>query len=673
MTNNNALSNKVLVLGVDGLDPKLTNKYIEEGIMPNTKKLIELGASREDLKMIGGQPTVTPPMWTTLATGTNPCTHGITEYYSNTHERLDVLLYNFDSTKCKAEQMWNVSAEAGKKTLVWHWPGSSWPPSSESPNLSVIDGTQPGGINCGVAEVDAEKIIVASEKTEESKYATKAASDSKIPCFIPGMEIESHEGLTTSYDKVHAQEVTGIGITSEESYHNLSDTPFDICYSPLKDATGWAIEIPEGAKEFTVLHSAGKIRRICLLLKNEQNVYDKVVMYKNKKSKDIIAEAKLDVFVHDVIDEAYVGEEKRLVNRNMRLLEVAEDGSMLKMWISAGMDFSNDTLWHPKTLLKTIVDNVGYPQPICTTAGSDPTLITKCVNANWTSAAEWNAKSIKYLIAHENYEVVFSHFHNVDLQGHLLVKFLYEGSDKLSADVYQKLFRDVYIQTDYYIGQFLELLDKNWTILLVSDHGQVCPEHGRTDFLCGTNAVNAIYFEKWGYLTLKRDENGNRLHEIDWEKTVAVPVRLNEVYINLRGRNPHGIVNPKDKYELEEKIMTDMYQLQHEKTGHRVISVALRNEDAILLGMGGPECGDIVYFVAEGYTDDHGDSLSTMYGTNDTCVSSIFVAAGIGIKKNYKTTRQIKHIDVTPTVASLLGLRMPRECEGAPVYQILED
>ena len=88
---------------------------------------------------------------------------------------------------------------------------------------------------------------------------------------------------------------------------------------PLKEADGWAFAIPNESKEFTVLHSAGKIRRICLLVKNEKGNYAKVLMYKNKKSAELLAEIPLDIFVHDVIDEAYVGEEKRLVNRNMRL------------------------------------------------------------------------------------------------------------------------------------------------------------------------------------------------------------------------------------------------------------------------------------------------------------------------------------------------------------------
>ena len=45
---NKVLSDKIMVLGVDGLDPRLTRKYIDEGKMPNFKKLAELGAQRHD-------------------------------------------------------------------------------------------------------------------------------------------------------------------------------------------------------------------------------------------------------------------------------------------------------------------------------------------------------------------------------------------------------------------------------------------------------------------------------------------------------------------------------------------------------------------------------------------------------------------------------------------------
>ena len=89
--------------------------------------------------------------------------------------------------------------------------------------------------------------------------------------------------------------------------------------------------------------------------------------------------------------------------------------------------------------------------------------------------------------------------------------------------------------------------------------------------------------------------------------------------------------------------------------------------------MNGDECGDIIYFLEEGFNRLQGDSLSTFHGANHTSVSPIFIAAGPGIKADYVTDRVIRTYDVTPTIATLLGLRMPAQCEGAPVYQIFED
>ena len=88
--------------------------------------------------------------------------------------------------------------------------------------------------------------------------------------------------------------------------------------------------------------------------------------------------------------------------------------------------------------------------------------------------------------------------------------------------------------------------------------------------------------------------------------------------------------------------------------------------------MGGPECGDIIYFLEEGFNHLHGDAMSTTEGYFDTSVSPIFFAAGVGIKKGIKTERMIREVDVAPTVATILGVDMPAQCEGAPVYQILE-
>ena len=41
-------------------------------------------------------------------------------------------------------------------------------------------------------------------------------------------------------------------------------------------------------------------------------------------------------------------------------------------------------------------------------------------------------------------------------------------------------------------------------------------------------------------------------------------------------------------------------------------------------------------------------------------------------KKGFITDRVIRQVDVTPTIATLAGVRMPAQCEGAPIYQILD-
>ena len=120
------------------------------------------------------------------------------------------------------------------------------------------------------------------------------------------------------------------------------------------------------------------------------------------------------------------------------------------------------------------------------------------------------------------------------------------------------------------------------------------------------------------------------------------------------------------------QLMTDLYGYKDPKTGKRVIAMALRNRDAVLLGLGGPDCGDIIVWTAEGYNYDHCDSLSTTWGYQDSSVSPIFIAAGTGIKENFITDRVIRQVDVAPTMAYLGGVRMPRQSEGSIVHQILE-
>ena len=228
--------------------------------------------------------------------------------------------------------------------------------------------------------------------------------------------------------------------------------------------------------------------------------------------------------------------------------------------------------------------------------------------------------------------VSYTHLDVYKRQGHMIMKFLKDkGRSPLSEADYAGFLEDVYEQTDRYLGKFLHYLDEGWTIFIVSDHAQVCPEYD-PPLIGEGNAVNVRLLQELGFTALKHDENGEELREIDWEKTKAVNIGMN-IWLNIKGRDKFGCVDPKDQYQVEEEIMTALYGYRDPQSSQRVIALALRNKDAILLGLGGPECGDIIIWLAAGYNYDHADSLSTTYGYAGTSVSPIFIAAGKGIRQ----------------------------------------
>ena len=676
-----ALTQKLVVLGVDGMDPRISRKFLAEGKMPNLQKFIDRGSARKDLSQLGCIPTITPPAWTTLATGAYPGTHGITCYWRQSPESLDAVVYNMDSRNCTAEQIWNITSEAGLKTLVWHWPGSSWPPTSHSENLSVVDGTQPGSVNMGVAQLDWEKVIIASPEIDQVRYAPRVDKPAGVGCIITDLE----DSLDADVDDEMMElwwgdtareggEIRTYVMDDEDTEVVIgSKVAYDIVNSPLNDAKGWA-NAPEGAKEFTILTSGGVMRRPALILKNEAGEYDRVAIYKNKKAEAPIVTLERDKMVTGIIDDVTKKEVTKPACRSMKILELDPVGNKVRLWISNALDISNDQLWHQKSLYPEIVKNVGEVPPVSLIGGEDAELVREIFGPSWDIYCKWQADCMNYCIKEKGYDVVFSHLHNIDCAGHQLwhlAKTL-QPWDHTDEKTYQQFIEKFYVQTDDYLGEFLYLLDEDWTVLVVSDHGLIVGENV-PPILGEYGGLNTKVMEELGYTVMKKDENGNSIREVDWEKTRAVQIRSNFIYINLKGRDKYGIVDPNDKYDLEEQLISDLYNYRDDRTGKRIVGICLRNKDAVLLGANGPECGDIFFSIEEGYNRLHGDSLTTSEGYFDSSVAPIFVASGNGIKSGFTTERTIRQVDVAPSISALLGLRYPAQCEGAPIYQIFSE
>lgn len=686
-----AKANKVLVLGLDGMEPATTKRMVEAGKMPNVKKLLEQGAARKDLALLGAMPTITPAQWTTLACGCYPAVHGVTDFWNQAPDALDTIIYGLDSRLCQAEQLWNVTAEAGKKTLVWQWPGSSWPPSSNSENLYVVDGTQPASVNYSIANIDIEKYVVASKEFTQNQFidhiGAKSLGDAATDCVIDKLDLEEEEAetedkyadfkfnadnkqemLLNRYKMKRIKNVDFHPITNDGG--KLSKVPFDKIESTITTPANWGFALPEGALEFAIYTAGGQLKRPCLILPDAQGVYNKVVIYKNKKDENALCTLQGDDIATDVVDDCLENGKKTLATRWYKLLELAEDGSKVRMWMSTAFKVDCSERWSPQAIYQEVIDNCGYVPPFTQMGGTTLEFAQKILTPSWRLNALWQARAINYLIAEKGIEVVFCHHHFIDHSAHQFWNYALQKPGAEAEADWQAQIDKTYEVADEYIGAYMHLLDEGWTIIVTSDHGEQI--HEKAPARLGTaSGVSAGIMKELGWTVMKKDEAGNDTNDIDWEKTKAVAIRTSYIWVNVKGRDAYGIVDPKDKYDVEEEIIDSLYRYR-DANGDRIIAMAFHNKDAKVIGLDGPYTGDIVYMNREHFVTEHGQGLSTYEGYYGTSVSPIFIACGQGIIHDEDVKRTIRQVDVAPTVASLLDVRMPAQCEGAPVYQILQ-
>ncbi len=123
---------KIIIIGLDGMSPKLFNILVRKRIFITLGKIRKKGVYSELLSTL---PPVTAPAWTTFATGVNPGKHGI---------------YDFFTPRDSLSKMWPVSALEIKKLtfyqiLTLHKIPSilvnlpvSWPPLTQNPTITSL-------------------------------------------------------------------------------------------------------------------------------------------------------------------------------------------------------------------------------------------------------------------------------------------------------------------------------------------------------------------------------------------------------------------------------------------------------------------------------------------------------------------------------------------------------
>jgi len=111
------VEDRVVILGLDGATFDLLGPWLDAGLLPNLKRMMDEGVSGELQSCI---PPVTAPAWTSFFTGKNPGKHGVFDFVRQ--DRSSYEFHPVDSRSYHGKTLWEVIGEQGKKVAVLNVP-----------------------------------------------------------------------------------------------------------------------------------------------------------------------------------------------------------------------------------------------------------------------------------------------------------------------------------------------------------------------------------------------------------------------------------------------------------------------------------------------------------------------------------------------------------------------
>jgi predicted AlkP superfamily phosphohydrolase/phosphomutase len=329
-----------------------------------------------------------------------------------------------------------------------------------------------------------------------------------------------------------------------------------------------------------------------------------------------------------------------------------------------------------------------------------------------------------YLMANKPWDFFTVLFSATDIAQHCFWSFM-DSSHPLhnrhDAEEFGDTILETYRHMDQILGEIRNRLSDDTTLMLMSDHGagplrsvvnlnKWLEENGWLTFANSTTqgASKSIHALSQSFARstlsktlslLKRHLSANtrsRLKRllpgvrdkiegvmfsslIDWEKTMAYSLgSYGNIYINLRNREPEGMVSEGKDYEiLRHAIASSLMELTDPVTGQKVVKRVYRREE-IYNGSCVPQAADLlVHWDDAGYhsvqrfgkqedavfSDQLHFHLTNIRFTGHHRMAGIFAAAGEGVKEN-AVIHDARIIDIAPTVLHLLGLPVPRDMDG---------
>ncbi len=234
---------------------------------------------------------------------------------------------------------------------------------------------------------------------------------------------------------------------------------------------------------------------------------------------------------------------------------------------------------------------------------------------------------------------------------------------------YSGTIEKLYQRADRLVGTTLQYIDDETVLFVLSDHGFAGFERG-----CDLNA----WLLQNGYLALRDGATGERyLKDVDWSRTRAYAIGLAGLYVNRKGRESQGIVEPADAAALEDELAAKLTGLRDEPLGRLAIRKAWPSK-SLYTGPYLDAAPDVILGYADGYrvswdaavgkVSAHVFEDNRKHWSADHCVDPRLVP-GV-LFSNRKILAEDPGIeDLAPTALDLFGIEPPPYLEGKNLFR----
>jgi predicted AlkP superfamily phosphohydrolase/phosphomutase len=615
---------RVVVVGLDGQDPELTDRFLEEGILPNFERLRQEGRYA---RLETSFPAESPVAWSSFQTGCNPGRHKVFDFMvpnRKTHlpelcsakvmsspRTLRLGKYKLPIGKPiidlgrKSQSFWKVLGDHGVFSSVLRVPITFPPEKFHGVLLSAM--------------------MVPDLKGSQGTFSYYTTEDLEEAGFTGGMlfPVRVEDGAVQSY-------ISGPENTMVEGGEEMR-IPFEVRLNGSRD----------GAE---------------LLLDGKKHAL------------------RVGEFT-PWIDLQFRPIRPVKVRGAVRFyLKEVDPGFKLYMSpINIDPDKPALPISHPFTYAIYLAKTLGR---YCTLGLAEDTW-----GLNERVLDEKAFLNLTYLIHGERERMFFDAldktkrgavvcvFDITDRLQHMFFRYLedeHPANQGKDTTMHRNAIRKLYMDMDEMLGRIREKLGPDDVLMVMSDHGF-------KPFRRGVN-INTWLWQN-GYLALKQTAptGAEWYQDVDWSRTRAYAVGLGGIYLNIAGRDGGGIVQPGEEEQgLRREIIEKLGALHDEEMDAPAVA-EVYDTNVIYRGPYVKEAPDLLVgfkvgyraswgcatgAVAEEVFEDNGKSWSGDHCMNPPDVPGIFF-----INRKIDADR-VSIMDVGPTVLDLFGVPVPAYCDG---------